>query len=269
MIVNTLIGKDGRLGNQLFQYAAAKAKALDLKTDLGMFSNFEDFEFHGQKCLLKNFNIKYKEITQEDLIKIKYRFLDLSPQQLTLEESLYEFSKVPDNCCLFGHFESELFFINHKESILQELILPDKIEKKAKAILSNYKNPIIFHFRMGDNMVNQKMISGMFEIFTQTFKIIPKDSDIIFIGGGARNLGSSLDNEEKLIIKSYFKDYNIYDHSSEDPLLDLELMKYSYGNVIGTDTTFGWWGCYRNTTSNFILYPKKNVIAPEKSWILI
>lgn len=264
MIINPLIGKDGRLGNQLFQYAAARATSLRLSTDLKMVNGFENFEFHGQKCLLKNFNIKYKIASEQDFFNLKYRFLDSTPN----EETFARYNKISDDTCLFGHFESELYFIENKNIILDDLRLPD-IEQRAKDILSKYNNPFVLHIRIGDNSANPKMISDMFKKFDEMIKFIPKNSDILFIGGGRRTSDSSLDNEEKLFIKNYFKDYNIHDYSSPDPLLDLELMKHSYGNVVGSESTFGWWGCYRNTSSKFIFYPKQNNIKPRENWILI
>lgn len=268
MITNPLIGRDGRLGNQLFQYAAVKSKCLDLNIPLKLIPGFNNFEFHGQKCLLDKFNIQYEIATPDDFKKIKFQFLDLHPK-ITLQESINSFNKIVDNTVLFGHFESELFFINNKNKILEELSLSFDTQNKAKHILSKFNNPFVLHIRIGDNSVNPKMISDMFNKFDEMLDFIPKDSDILFIGGGRRTSDSSLDTEEKLYIKNYFKKYHIHDYSSPDPLLDLELMKYSYGNVVATESTFSWWGCYRNTTSKNIFYPKNNFIKPQKDWILI
>ena len=46
----------GRLGNQLFQYAAARSLALHHNTKLCL-GSLDNKSWHGQKCLLKYFNM--------------------------------------------------------------------------------------------------------------------------------------------------------------------------------------------------------------------
>jgi len=57
MITNFQLGQNGRLGNQLFQYAVLRAVSLRS----GFESTIPDINsrnWHGQNCLLGNFNLK-------------------------------------------------------------------------------------------------------------------------------------------------------------------------------------------------------------------
>ena len=57
MITFSKLGELGRLGNQLFQYAALRG--LSLKNNYEIFlPNLKIAEWHGQKCLLEEFNMK-------------------------------------------------------------------------------------------------------------------------------------------------------------------------------------------------------------------
>ena len=53
MITFNSIGEFGRIGNQLFQYAAGYSLALHNNSKLCLQNTVFDAEWHSQKCLLK------------------------------------------------------------------------------------------------------------------------------------------------------------------------------------------------------------------------
>jgi hypothetical protein len=57
MITNIHLGVDGRLGNQLFQYAALKSLSLHTGNEC-VLPNLTDRLWHGQSCLLDNLHRK-------------------------------------------------------------------------------------------------------------------------------------------------------------------------------------------------------------------
>ena len=59
MITNLNIGKDGRLGNQLYQYAALKSLSLENNYEC-VLPEINNTIWHGQVCLLQNFNLECK-----------------------------------------------------------------------------------------------------------------------------------------------------------------------------------------------------------------
>ena len=70
MITFYQLGMLGRLGNQLFQYAALRSLGLQNGYETKI-PNPRDREWHGQHCLLNNFNIKSSYLQQEDFLKLK------------------------------------------------------------------------------------------------------------------------------------------------------------------------------------------------------
>ncbi len=60
MITFTQLGKYGRLGNQLFQYAALRGIALEKNLEAKI-PDFNNSHWHGQKCVLDNFNLSLKK----------------------------------------------------------------------------------------------------------------------------------------------------------------------------------------------------------------
>ena len=109
MIYFPNIGRYGRLGNQLFQYAAGRALSLKHNTDL-FTGDITNREWHGQKCLLPYFNIKAIEKTQEPP---SYLYEEKDP--FVLDKS---FLQLPDNTLLNGFFQSLFYFLeNHRARI--------------------------------------------------------------------------------------------------------------------------------------------------------
>jgi len=62
----------GRLGNQLFQYATLRSIGLKHNYNISIDTNYE---WHGQKCLLHNFNIPSNVFSNNNNFIYKYNVL--------------------------------------------------------------------------------------------------------------------------------------------------------------------------------------------------
>lgn len=107
MISFPSIGRYGRLGNQLFQYAAGRSLALHHNTDL-FINDPETSEWHGQKCLLNNFNI--------NVIYEQQPFFSTwsEPDAFDIEQ---DFFSLPDNICINGFFRACFTLKSLKEQL--------------------------------------------------------------------------------------------------------------------------------------------------------
>ena len=115
MITFTQLGKMGRLGNQLFQYAALRSLSLEKNYECKI-PNPEFVEWHGQKCLLNNFNIKAGYLSDEDYKKIKFNYVE---NNVSIFDT--NFFYMSDGVNLNGFFQSYKYFEKHVEKIIQEL----------------------------------------------------------------------------------------------------------------------------------------------------
>ena len=77
MITFLELGRYGRLGNQLFQYAMLKSVSLARGYEIKV-PNLDEQEWHGQKCLLNMFNIKCDYLTDKDKSSIQRNFVESS-----------------------------------------------------------------------------------------------------------------------------------------------------------------------------------------------
>jgi len=143
MISFPTIGSHGRLGNQLFQYAAGRALSLKHNTDL-FIADITNREWHGQKCLLPYFNIKVTENTQEPP---SYLYEEKDP--FVVDKN---FLQLPDNTLLNGFFQSLFYFKDYLSEIKKELQLKNRSSNFLNELRdSTNKKVVSIHLRRGDN----------------------------------------------------------------------------------------------------------------------
>ena len=127
----------GGLGNQMFQYAYAKAleqKGYEVKIDI---SAFDTYKLHGGYQLDK-YNIDLQSTTKEEnskfyrnhfIFKILKK-LGLNFSKIVQEKSLlfdYRLLEVDDDNYLDGYFQSEKYFLDVRNVLLQQFQIKSEI----------------------------------------------------------------------------------------------------------------------------------------------
>ena len=75
MITFTQLGRYGRLGNQLFQYAAIKSVSLETGHSLKI-PNPDNMVWQNQKCYLSDFKLDCEFLSEQDYSRIQYQFIE-------------------------------------------------------------------------------------------------------------------------------------------------------------------------------------------------
>jgi len=267
MITFSELGKYGRLGNQLFQYAALRALSLKKEYEISL-PFLENKVWHGQKCLLGNFNI----ITN---------YSSFSPSYTYSESSLTEFDpkffNLPDGVNLHGFFQNLKYFDEYKKIICKELTLKPFYLNQAQTLLSNYQSSypdyklVTLHIRRGDNItVNGGFIplfgpdntkldpnSPWAVYFNNAKKIFGEKTKYLVFTGGNRDNNDQMDLD--WVINNLGSECILA--STLDPLLDYALIYLCSNNILSYASSFGWWASYSN------LDPNKKIVMPKNYFV--
>jgi hypothetical protein len=265
MITFTALGQYGRLGNQLFQYAillvVGAKRGYEIKISL-----LNNKYWHGQKCLLNNFNITAKELTTDDLIKHEY-----IEKEVDYFKYNPEIFNIQDNTNIFGFFQNYQYYKNHENLIIRELTPKDEIIQKNKEILLKIKEKypdyliVSLHIRRGDTKLtmygNENILdvnSKWFQYFSRAKKIFEgkKCKFLVFTGG---NRTTDDPTSDYIWCKNNLKtDEYIYWKYENTTINDFTLMYLSDAHILSPISSLSWWIGFLNKNNN------KIIVSPEK-----
>tara|TARA_R110002074_G_scaffold127231_4_gene266098 strand:+ start:4487 stop:5371 length:885 start_codon:yes stop_codon:yes gene_type:complete len=272
MVTFTELGRMGRLGNQLFQYAALRSISLEKGCKIKI-PDPQTMEWQNQKCYLGNFNLNCEYLEPQDYSSIQYRFQE--PHHAQFYPEVFG---APDNIDFMGYFQNYGYFSKHEHIIRQEFTLADPIKKEASAYLSKVRNfgdanadIVSVHIRRGDNvdgtnpeyanfygdgdiLCKESAFGKYFYSALETFN--NKGVKFLVFSGGSRK-GDAHNQSDIEWCKQNFKGDNVYYCEGNKDIVDFEIMRQCDHNITCHMTSFGWWAAFLNDN------PDKVVVAPR------
>lgn len=231
----------GGLGNYLFQIACGYSLSLRDNKDFVCFLDLVH-QVHSDIDLYFNNILRKINFIKNEIPFPKYT------------EPYFHYKEIPcyeDSIKLEGYFQSEKYFLQHKNEIKDLFSIDENTEiylnVKYKDILQDKKTCSI-HVRRGDylNFKNHHPTQTS-EYYMQAVNMFDKDTLFLIFSDDinwCKNIFRSLPN--KLFIEGN-KDYQ-----------DLYLMSKCSDNIMA-NSSFSWWGTWLNNNQD------KKVIAP-KTW---
>jgi hypothetical protein len=272
MITFLALGERGRLGNQLFQYAALRS--------LGLRQNYEvkiprpsSKNWHGQQCLLDKFNIKAVSLEDSDLSSITRMYSE--PDYMTFDNNFFH---LPDNLNLDGFFQSTFYFKEFERDIKEELTPKDEFLLKAKEEILKIKKDtgydiVSLHLRRGDNTDNSNPSDELNSMYGSN-NVFSHDSFygkylknamnqfkgkrvkfLVFTGGARFTDDNSSDVE--WCKKNLAGDEFIYSEGQSSMGDFCKIMSCDH-NILSHVSSFGWWAAYLNSNKGRV------TVAPER-----
>jgi len=229
----------GGLGNMMFQIATSYS--ISLRDDKEMI------------CDTKDMQIPHKPYTfYTDNIFRNIKFSNNLTNLNHMGEGGFHYTPIPKtegNVKLIGHFQSEKYFIEHRNEILELFEIDDITKnyllKKYSEILN--QDTCSIHIRRGDYL-------GL-PTHHPTQSIDYYKKAIQIVGGGKHFLVFS-DDIEWCKENLNFLNNKTFISGNQD-YEDLYLMSMCKNNIIA-NSTFSWWGAWLNNNEN------KQVIVPSK-----
>ena len=264
MITFHKLGELGRLGNQLFQYAALKGLGLRNGYDV-VIPNPQTMNWHGQTCLLDQFNIEAEYLDDENISQIQYMYSE--PNWNKYDPTFFE---IPDGSTIEGFFQSTFYFEGFEEQIKKELTPKSELVEQNREFINKIKSEnegyeiVSVHVRRGDNMTNGQTgliqafeSGGMYEQYFNNAKKVfegKKVKFLVFTGGQRFNEDNSTDVEW---CKNFFKGDEFLFSEGQPQIDDFCRIMLCDHNILSHASSFGWWAAYVNPN------PNKIVVAPE------
>jgi len=267
----------GGLGNQLFQYAAARRLAgkhnTELKLDLTRYSlgeqrphaffSLDRFDirakiaekaevlFFHDNTLLGRAVRKIRTITRTGKIKriCERKHFAFDPAIL----------KLPNNIYLSGYWQSEKYFKEIEDIVREEITLKDAVTSQSIAVeqeIKSLKNTVSLHIRRGDYVSDIKANNYLglcpLDYYNKCISVLGNEL-------GELNLfifSDDLDWVKKNLNTDHQK-YFVEHNKTENAHEDIYLMSICEHNIIA-NSSFSWWGAWLNKNK------KKKVFAPNQ-----
>jgi len=249
MITNLEIGYNGRLGNQIFQYAACYTAAKRLGVEFIIpEKNIDNIKQDGCYDFSNNQWIPYN-FRMYDCFEITTPKGEVNINNIFQEPHFHyteTFNNIPDNTSIQGYYQSEKYFINYKDDIIKEFTFKENILTEAKNIISSIKDKeiVAIHVRRGDNIINPTFPTIGMDYIQEALNIF-SDKEYNFL----------IISDDVPYCKDVFPE-GVYFSEGTNDLVDLCLMSLSNHNVT-SNSSFSWWGAYLNPN------PNKKIIAPS------
>jgi len=251
---------EGRLGNQLFQYAFVVSTARKLNTNFHLDQTIEPFLLAKYFDVPRNtfylldkyiFSIKgFKNIFTHHLrirfykiIKSFYNLSELSLSNFNMPS--IELEKIKNQTLYQGFFQSENYFKEDQDIVKKHFLIKDKYRSEYNKVVKNfpqYQKLIVIHIRKGDYV--QLGLDLPISYFHKAInEIKTPNAFYVFL------------SDEPDIIQNEF-DYISNKYVSRNAeIIDFQFLMNADICVL-SNSSFSWWGAYLNSKKPKVIAPK-------------
>ena len=271
MIIAEIVGG---LGNQLFEYAHARALSVKLKQKLYFDLSFFDRYYRDDVYRLDKFRVNINKASEKYIDRLKRRDkapaiyrklsrrLGFSPHfnnkyhfdNERLDTTSVDILKQYNDLYISGYFADQKYFIEIEDIIRGDFTLKEPLNKINQQMLNQISNTnsVSLHIRRGDYVGNDFFADVPLFYYKRAVDYIENkfpDSSYYIFSDDLQWVKENLKLNNKVI----YVDVN--DNSTD--YMELMLMAACKHNIIA-NSTFSWWGAWLNSN------PNKIVVAPEK-----
>jgi hypothetical protein len=239
------LGRMGRIGNQMFQYAALRGIAAKqgvnyclpfyeraVDDGLGNPNRTELFDCFAMETV-NALNIQSIDAGRPLVFEETFHF----------NEKLYNSSF--DWVSLVGFFQSEKYFKNVEETIRKDFTFKDEILVPCEDMMGGIGEAIGLHIRRKDYLTNSNHCALDLEYYKEALQKFSEDIPVIIFS----------DEPQWCMEQELFSDERFMVSESENGYIDMCLMSMCSDFIIA-NSSFSWWAAW--------LGNRGKVIAPKK-----
>jgi hypothetical protein len=263
------LGNNGRLGNQMFQYAAlrgiASKKGYEWTIPPFNSKRIDNYSLHN--CF------KLSSLGENNLGFVDNGFAPVVVEkQYHYDEELHNLC--PNDVSLHGFFQTEKYFQHIQDQIREDFTFYDEFLNPCKELVEELGNPIFLHVRRGDpNLVDARGFKWAYtncsdqhppqtlEYYENALKEFPNDVPVIILSDSPDWVkDQELFSDDRFSIS---EPEDKYPDGSFTPYVDLCLMSLCSGAIIA-NSSLSWWGAWLQNNRGKVVAPK-NWFGPAYS----
>ena len=229
------LGKLGRLGNQMFQYAALKGIAAKNGYNYCIPPSSSTNEWADHQLLVP---FKLKNLTQLNIQYIDRNRPTVSERDFSFDKNLYD--NCPNWISLYGFFQSEKYFKHIEKEIKEDFQFKDEIYIPSKEMIDSLENPISLHIRRTDYVNNPNHNLLPIEYYHQALTNFDSNRTVIIFSDDPEWCKSQrIFSGDRFLV------------SENNSYVDLCLMSLCSAHVIA-NSSFSWWGAWLSNSDTVI-----------------
>ena len=249
------LGSNGRLGNQMFQYAGLRGIAAHREFDwmIPPADNYGDSNYGLFDCF------EMSSVQEKNLGFMNAQ--SIATGQFHFSQEFFD--TCPDNVNLHDYFQTEKYFENIKDEIKKDFIFKENILEPCKEIIEDIDNPIFIHIRRGDYL-NSQHAHPVCPIEYYEKALLHFDSDtpaLVFSDDIKWCKQQELFSDDRFMMSEYQEYYSQTCDTNDGrqqalvPYFDLCLMSLCSGGIMA-NSSMSWWGAWlQQNTSRPIVAP--------------
>jgi hypothetical protein len=262
MLAFNELGNNGRLGNQMFQYAALRGIAANKGYDwcIPPFNIRRIDNYSLSNCfLMSSIGGNNQFILDNGHAPI------VGERYFHFDEEL--FNLCPNDVSLLGFFQTEKYFKHIENEIREDFTFHDSILNPCKEMIDSLdQEPLFLHVRRGDpSLVDARGFKWSYtqcssqhppqpiSYYEEALKLFPEDQLVIVCSDSPEWVKEQefFDDDRFLISEPEDK----YPDGSYTPYADLCLMSLCSGAIIA-NSSLSWWGAWLQNNRGLVVAPK-------------
>ena len=226
------LGKLGQLGNQMFQYAAAKGISSKLGVPFMVPNHREIFDDGiGNRYPILLYDVF--KLTGANLLGTFNTQNYVQEKTFEFDDQFFNLDKT-QNYSLVGFFQSEKYFKHIESEVRKDFQFKDEIVSDCKGLIGQFNKPIALHIRRGDFLTNAGNHPPLgLDYYEAALNHFDSDREVIIFSN----------DTEWCKTQELFADDRFAVAEGGDQFYDLCLMSMCHDFIIA-NSSFSWWGAW-------------------------